>query len=129
MSDRDHGIVVRNFVMLLVVFAGKGHDETVDCMVHVWYSAFIRESDLQLLSLRVRPLIGYVCHKIRDKPSKTIFGKTWKFGQSSFRLVLGMVSLDRLLTFLEVPSGLTVEKANLLRTAVTLANSRVDYRD
>jgi len=44
-----------------------------------------------------------VCNKIRDKPTNTTLGKTWKFGLSSFRLVLEKVSWDKLLTFLEVP--------------------------
>lgn len=129
MKDRDLDIVARNVVMLLIALTAEEHDDTIDCMIHVRYSAFIRDSDLQLLNLRVRPLIEGVCNKIRDKPTNTILGKTWKFGLSSFRLVLEKVSWDKLLTFLEVPGGLTVENANQLRTAVTLAESRVDYRD
>ncbi|RBR26226.1 uncharacterized protein FIESC28_01009 [Fusarium coffeatum] len=129
MNGRDHDIVARNVVILLVALTAEEHDDTIDCMVHVWYLALIRESDIKLLNLRVRPLIEDLCRKIKDKPTNTILGKSWKFGQSSFRLVLEKVAWERLLTFLEIPSGLTVEKANLLRTAVTLADSRVDYRD
>nr|CEG05156.1 unnamed protein product [Fusarium clavum] len=102
MNDRDLDIVARNVVMLLIALTAEEHDDTIDCMIHVWYSAFIRESDHQLLNLRVRPLIEGVCNKIRDKPSNTILGKTWKFGLSSFRLVLEKVSWDKLLTFLEL---------------------------
>ncbi|OBS15940.1 hypothetical protein FPOA_12899 [Fusarium poae] len=37
-------------------------------------------------------------------------------------------SQDKLLSFLDVPGGLTAKKANEIRTAVTLTESRVDYR-
>ncbi|KAF5664362.1 hypothetical protein FHETE_7119 [Fusarium heterosporum] len=128
-NDRDLDIVARNTVMLLVALTAEAHEDTVDCMIHIWYSAFIRESDLQVLNKRVRPLVEAICLRIKDKPSNSVLGKTWTFGQRSLRLVLEKGSWDRLLTFLEVPSGLTPEKANRIRTAVTLADSRVDYRD
>ncbi|KAH7182258.1 uncharacterized protein B0J16DRAFT_356302 [Fusarium flagelliforme] len=128
-NNRDLNIVAQNVVMLLIALTAEEHNNTIDCIIHVWYSAFIRESNLKLLTLQGRPLIEGVCHKIRDKPTNAILGKSWKFGQSSFRLVLEKVSWDKLLTFLEVPGGLTVDRANQLRTAVTLVESRVDYRD
>ncbi|KAM0347333.1 hypothetical protein ACHAPU_004852 [Fusarium lateritium] len=128
-NDRDLDIVARNIIMLLVALTADAQDDTVDCMIHIWYSAFIRESDLQVLDKRVRPLVEAVCHQIKDKPTSSVLGKTWTFGQRSLRLVLEKGSWNRLLTFLEVPSKLTAENANKLRTAVTLANSRVDYRD
>ncbi|KAF4990604.1 hypothetical protein FGRMN_8363 [Fusarium graminum] len=128
-NDKDLDIVARNVVILLVALTAEAQDDTIDCMIHIWYSALIRKSDLQTLDKRVRPLVEAVCHKIKDKPSNSVLGKTWTFGKRSLRLVLEKGSWDRLLTFLEVTSGLTSEKANKIRTAVTLAESRVDYRD
>ncbi|EXK76747.1 hypothetical protein FOQG_18522 [Fusarium oxysporum f. sp. raphani 54005] len=129
MNDRDLDIVARNTIMLFVALTAESQDETIDCMTHIWYSALIRKLDLDILNQRVRPLIEKVCDKIRDKPANSVLGKTWTFGQRSLRLVLEKSSWDRLLSFIEIPGGLTAEKANEIRTAVTLAESRVDYRD
>lgn len=129
MNDRDLDIVARNAIMLLVAFTADSQNEAIDCMIHIWYSAFIRKYDLDILQQRIRPLIEKVCDKIKDKPANSALGKTWTFGQRSLRLVLEKSTWDSLLSFIEVPEGLTIEKANEIRTAVTLAESRVDYRD
>ncbi|KAF5026431.1 hypothetical protein F66182_1496 [Fusarium sp. NRRL 66182] len=128
-NDRDLDIVVRNVIMLLVALTAEKQDEAIECIIHIWYSAFVRKPHLDMLNQRVRPLIEGVCNKTKDKPANSVLGKTWKFGQRSLRLVLEKSSWDRLLSFLEAPSELTTEKANEIRTAVTLAKSRVDYRD
>jgi hypothetical protein len=130
MNDRDLDIVARNTIILLLALTSEGQDGTIDCMIHIWYSAFIRKSDLDSVNQKVRPLIEDVCRKIKDKPAKSMLGKTWKFGQQhSLRLVLEKSSWERLLSFMEVPEGLTTERANEIRTTVTTAESRVDYRD
>jgi hypothetical protein len=129
MNDRDIDVVARNIILLLIALTAQENDETIDCMIHIWYSAFIRKSDFDILNQRVRPLIESVCDKIKNKPANSVLGKTWTFGERSFRLVLEKSSWDKLLSFLDVPGGLTAKKANEIRTAVTLAESRVDYRD
>jgi hypothetical protein len=129
MNDRDLDIVARNAIMLLIALVVDNIDEAVDCMIHVWYSALIRKSDLNILQQRIRPLIESVCDKIKSKPPGNRLGKTWTFGQRSLRLVLEKSSWDSLLLFMNIPEGLTAERANQIRTAVTLAESRKDYRD
>ncbi|KAM0234889.1 hypothetical protein ACHAPO_006253 [Fusarium lateritium] len=128
-NDRDVDVVARNAILLLVALTAEGKDETIDCMIHVWYSAFIRKSDIDILNQRVRPLVEDVCDKIRSKSASTLLGKTWTFGRRSLRLVLTKPSWEGILSFMKVPDGLTTEKANTIRTDVTLAESRVDYRD
>jgi hypothetical protein len=129
MNDRDLDIVARNAIMLLIALVVDNIDEAVDCMIHVWYSALIRKSDLNILQQRIRPLIESVCDKIKSKAPGSRLGKTWTFGQRSLRLVLEKSSWDSLLLFMNVPEGLTAERSNQIRTAVTLAESRKDYRD
>ncbi|KAL2022832.1 hypothetical protein VTK56DRAFT_4363 [Thermocarpiscus australiensis] len=129
MNDRDLDVVARNAIMLLVILVIGDIDEAVDCIVHVWYSALIRKSDLDILQRRIRPLIESVCEKTKGKAPSSLLAKVWTFGQRSLRLVLEKSSWDRLLSFLDVPAGLTMERAQQIRTAVTLAESRKDYRD
>lgn len=128
MNDRDLDIVARNAIMLLIALVVDNIDEAIDCILHVWYSALIRRSDLNLLQERIRPLIESVCEKIKDKVPGGLLGKTWTFGQRSLRLVLGKSSWDSLLLYMNIPEGLTAERANQVRTAVTLAERRKDYR-
>jgi hypothetical protein len=129
MNDRDLNIVARNAIMLLIALVVDNIDEAIDCIIHVWYSALIRKSDLDILQQRVCPLIRSVCEKIKSKASSSLLGKTWTFGQRSMRLVLQNASWDSLLLFMNIPEGLTTERAGQIRTAVTLAESRKDYRD
>jgi hypothetical protein len=129
MNDRDLDIVTRNAIMLLIALVVDNIDEAVDCIVHVWYSVLIRKSDLNILQQRIRPLIESVCENIKSKASSSRLGKTWTFGQRSLRLVLEKSSWDSLLSSMNIPEGLTAEQANQIRTAVTLNESRKDYRD
>jgi hypothetical protein len=128
-NDRDLDIVARNAIMLLIGLVVDNINEAVECIIHVWYSALIRQSDLNILQQRIRPLIENVCKKIKDKAPSQRLGTTWEFGQRSLRLVLEKSSWDNLLLYMYVPEGLTVERANQIRTAVTLAESRKDYLD
>lgn len=129
LNDRDLDIVARNAILLLIALVVDNVDEAADSMIHVWYSTLIRKSDLDILQERVRPLIESVCDKIKSKAPGSRLGKTWTFGQRSLRLVLEKSSWDRLLLFMNIPEGLTAERANQIRTAVTLAESRKDYLD
>ncbi len=45
------------------------------------------------------------------------------------RVALQKSAWDSLLAYVEVPEGLTHESAHKIRTAITLAASRGDYRD
>lgn len=129
MNDLDPDIVARNVIMLLIALTVDDTDEAADCIIRIWYSALIRKSDLDILQQRIRLLIESVCHKIENKTPSSLLGKTWTFGQRSLRLVLEKSSWDNLLSYMDIPAGLTMERANQIRTAVTLAESRKDYRD
>lgn len=129
MNDRDPDVVARNVIMLLVAFVVDNIDEAVDCIIHIWYSALIRKSDLDILQQRIRPLIENVCEKIKDKAPTSQLAKSWAFGQHSLRLVLQKSSWDSLLSSMDIPEGLTAERARQLRGYVTVSASRKDYRD
>ncbi|RLL98932.1 hypothetical protein CFD26_107683 [Aspergillus turcosus] len=128
-NDRDFEIVARNVILLLIALVVEEVDEAADCIIHLWYSAFVRESDVDLLRHRIRPLIESVCEKIKDKTPESLLAKTWTFGRHSLRVVLERSSWDRLLSFVDLPPGLTADRAREIRAAITLAESRKDYRD
>ncbi|KAF7175088.1 hypothetical protein CNMCM7691_006492 [Aspergillus felis] len=128
-NDRDFETVAHNVILLLIALIVEEVDEAVDCIIHLWYSAFVRESDVDLLRHRIRPLIEDVCNKIKDKKPESLLAKTWTFGRHSLRVILERSSWDRLLTFLDPPASLTADRALEVRAAITLAESRKDYRD
>lgn len=129
MNDRDIDIVARNAIMLLIALVVDNIGEAVDCIIHIWYSALIRKSHLDILQQQIRPLIESVCERIKSKEPSSLLGKTWIFGQRSLRLVLEKSLWDKLLSYMNIPEGLTAERANHIRITVTLAESRKDYRD
>ncbi|KAF4958968.1 hypothetical protein FGADI_2047 [Fusarium gaditjirri] len=128
-NDRDIDIVARNVIMILIALTVEDLDEAVDCMIHVWYSASIRKSHVDIPKQRIRPLIQSVCDKIKKKRGKKVFGRTWTFQKRSLRLVLEKSAWDRLLCFMDVPDDFTIEKASEIRQAVTVARSRIGYSD
>ncbi|GKZ30148.1 hypothetical protein AbraIFM66950_008007 [Aspergillus brasiliensis] len=129
LNDRDVDIVARNAILLLVALMVDDADTAVDCMIHLWYSALIRESDLKILQQHVRPLINEVCLKTATRPPNTLLAKTWTFGRHTLRIILQKSAWNQLLQFLDVSSGLDAQSAQAVRQNITLAESRTDYRD
>lgn len=128
-NDLDFGIVARNTIINLLALTVPDKAQAAECMLHVWYSAFIRQGDADLLARHVRPLFEEVNSKIATKPPGTILGKTWKFGSHSCRVELTKEKWQSLLKYLEVPRGLSTEQAHQVRVAVTTAKERRDYRE
>ncbi|KAF5723855.1 hypothetical protein FMUND_1463 [Fusarium mundagurra] len=128
-NDRDIDIAARNVILLLIALTVDDQDEAVDCMIHVWYSAFIRKSHVDILKQRIRPFIQSACDKIKNKSGMTVFRRTWTFRKRTLRLILEKTAWDKLLCFTDVPGDLTIDKAREIRQAVTVARSRIDYRD
>jgi hypothetical protein len=128
-NDRDLNIVGRNAIILLIALTSDDDTQAVDCIIHTWYSSFIRKSDHAIIEQRIRPLIKAVCDKTKGKPDNRMLGKTWVFGKRSLRLVLSKGAWDKLLSFVSVHDGLTMEIANQFRKAGTLAESQRDFLD
>jgi hypothetical protein len=138
-NDREFDVVARNTVFLLLAVSQQAStitnkptapSETAEAMIHLWYSASIPSGVLARLNGVVKPLIEEVCNKIAKKPSDSVLGKTWEFSPGrTLRLVLRKTHWLQLRDFLEVPDGMTFEKASQIRTSVTLAPERADYRD
>ena len=122
-------IVARNVIMLLVALTGSDDAESVDCMLHLWYSAFIAGSHAAILSTRILPLIEEVNKKIACRAKGSTQAKTWTFGARTLRVVLTKEVWAQLPSYLKLPNDLCVDKAQKVMTAVTLAPSRIDYRD
>lgn len=130
-NDHDIDVVARNVIMLLIAFVVKEVDRAAECIIHIWYSALIRQSDFDILQQQIRPMIQNVCQKTEGKPGSSLLSKTWAFDNRSLKLVLQMSAWDALLTFIDNRNGLTAEKAVQVRKAVTLAEDEEskDFRD
>jgi hypothetical protein len=120
--------VARNIILLLVALVVEKPDEAVNCIIHLWYSALVRQADIDILQDHIRPLVEDICEKVKNKPSDRLLAKTWTFGRCSLRVVLEQSSWNRLLNLFKKPA-ITAEQANNIRIENTLAPSRRDYRD
>lgn len=129
LNDKDPAVVARNLIILLIAMTVENRDQAVDAIIHIWYSALIRKSDLDILQTKIRPLIESAHKHTTGKASGTLLGKKWTLGGRSLRLVLRKSAWDGLLSFLDIPNGLIAERADGIRRAVTLAEERRDYRD
>ncbi|KAG8157039.1 hypothetical protein KVR01_013029 [Diaporthe batatas] len=128
-NDNDFDVVARNVIVLMVALVVENIDQAADCMIHIWYSALIRKSDLDVIEQHVRPLIESVCRKTEGKTASSLLAKTWTFGHRSLRLVLQKSMWDALQRFVHCQNGFTADEAHAIRKSVTLAEGRKDYRD
>jgi hypothetical protein len=128
-NDRDLDIVARNLILLLIGLIVEEDNEAVECMIHVWYSAFLRECDMAILRDRVRPLVEDVCRKIQDRSPDVDLGKTWKFAQHSCRVELTKESWGKVLLCLDNIQSLSTDQAKQRRNAVVLAPEHVDFTE
>ena len=127
-NDRDFDIVARNIILLLMALH-LGPDEATPIMLHIWYSALVPIKMVSSLQSNIAPLIRDVCAKIREKRADSLQGKTWKYGTQSLRVVLQKSQWESLLSYFEVPDGLSTTQAQNIRTSTTLAPERRDYVD
>jgi hypothetical protein len=67
MNDRDIGVIARDFAILMILAEAGEAAESIDCVVHLWYSALIRPSHLDLLSAKVRNPVKEVVSKLEKK--------------------------------------------------------------
>jgi hypothetical protein len=128
-NDKDLDVVARNIILILVALSVDNEDEAVGCMIHTWYSASIRSSDMAILKNSIRPLIEGVVRKISNKTSEVPQRKTWTFGHNTCVVELIKTSWIRLLRYLENVEDLTTDRAQSIRSRITLAPGRVDFRD
>jgi hypothetical protein len=128
-NDIDLDVAARNLILLLVALSVEDDKEAIECMIHVWYSAFLRASDMAILRDRIRPMIEDVCRNIEKKSSTLFLGTTWTFAQHSCRIELTKESWGKVLLYLDNIQSLSIDRAHQIRSAVTLAPERIDYRD
>ena len=121
--------MVRNIILLLIALVVDNEDEAVECMIHTWYSASIRPSDMAILETRIRPMIEDVVRRISNRTSAVSQRKTWTFGQNTCTVEMSKNSWTSLLRYLKNIEALTMDRAQQIRSRVTLALERVDYRD
>jgi hypothetical protein len=124
----DFDVTARNIIMLLVAAAVDDPDVASDCMLHLWYSASIRQQHLDIMRDVVRPLIEDVNKKIASRAPGSMQRKSWILGSITIQVVLEKEQWASLLSRLDLPDGMDAAKARRTRQAVTLATSRKDYR-
>lgn len=120
--------MARNAIMLLVLLAVDDVEDATDTVIHTWYSSSITLRQLNVLRSAIKPLFQDVCDKIENKPSGTVLGKTWTFGNRSLRLELPKESWISVINYFRIPQLLTNVEANEIRTRITLAPERLDFR-
>lgn len=127
-NDREFDIVARNAILLLTALHFKPETAT-PIMIHLWYSALIPVDMLKLLHDNILPLINDVCTKVKLRQSFSLQAKTWKYGNSSLRLIFEKEKWLRLQKYLNVDERFSAASAQKVRQSVMLAPSRRDYLD
>lgn len=128
-NDLDFEVVARNIIVLLIMLTAEDRASSIKTVIHLWYSAFLRQKDMDFIGSNIRPLVQEVVTKITSKASDVLCGKTWTWNKCTLRVELTKARWIQLLAFFDVPTGLSTAKAHQARKAVTLATRRTDYRE
>ncbi|KAI8654751.1 DUF4470 domain-containing protein [Fusarium keratoplasticum] len=127
-NDNDLDVVARNIILLLTALLSAKPEDAATRMIHIWYSASIRQSDLEFLHGVVRPNIESVCSNLEGEDLDRLHSGTFSRGSYSWvNVVLPKKSWLALLKYLQVPEGLTIDQARQVRTAVTLPAGHLDF--
>lgn len=120
--------MARNIILLLTALLSAKPEDAATRMIHIWYSASIRQSDLEFLHGVVRPNIESVCSNLEGEDLDRLHSGTFSRGSYSWvNVVLPKKSWLALLKYLQVPEGLTIDQARQVRTAVTLPAGHLDF--
>jgi hypothetical protein len=128
-NDRDPLVIARNAIICILAASIDDADQASECITHIWYSAFIRQADLDLLHAHVLPLVEEVCSKIADKPSKSLQAKIWSIKKCSLRLSMTKKAWQLLLSCLKVRPEMNPSQARALRLAAINRPEDQDNRD
>ncbi|KAI6373129.1 hypothetical protein MCOR25_003528 [Pyricularia grisea] len=133
LNDKEFDVVARNAIMLLILATVEDKNEAADCVLHVFYSAFLTKSHMEILTNKIHPLVQDVCDKTSTKLKDAILAKTWTFGGAEGRVQVRVV-LSRgqwldLLAMLKAPKKLKQTRAMDIRDRVVNARERIDYVD
>jgi hypothetical protein len=128
-NDHDPHVVARNIIICILAASIDNTDQASESIIHIWYSAFIRQADLDLLTTQVLPLVQEVWSEIKDKSSTSLHSKTWRIRNCTLRLAMNKKAWQFLLSCLTVRPGLTLQQAQALRLAVTNGHKHRDDRD
>lgn len=127
-NDREFIIVARNAIMLLVALRFDA-EVAVPMIIHLWYSAALPRTMVDALQSGVLIMINDVCTKIKDKPAGSLQAKKFAIDGRTLRLVLKKEEWFKLAKCFTVPETLTLKVSQMIRSRVTLAPERIDYRE
>ncbi|RDA86906.1 hypothetical protein CP532_1837 [Ophiocordyceps camponoti-leonardi (nom. inval.)] len=128
-NDFDIDVTARNVILLLIAFVVEDVEEATECMIHVWYSASLRKSHMDILENRIRPLIKRVCSSIKAQTKESMVGKTWTIRGRTLRVVLTKEVWRFMLNSFKLRKGLTVERAREIRLNVNMGEDRRDWKE
>lgn len=110
-NDRDIDVVFRAAILLLLALSDTSY-ATLDCIIHLWYSAFLTAEHRATIHRWVRPLISEVVTKIQEKKEDAILAKTFPICGSSIRIMLQKAHWLRMLDMLDRDLEYQLAKSN-----------------
>lgn len=125
-NDFDLDIVARNTILLMIA-QHIPVEEAVPVMIHLWYSARLPTTILDVIQNTILPLVEDVCTKIANKPDTVPLGKTFKIttGQS-IRIVLTKSDWNRFKAYFTLPAGLNPDTVRAMRQNAVYNPARRD---
>lgn len=115
-NDRDIDAVSRAIAITMLAL---GEDSAaIDCMIHLWYSAFLTPEHIGTLHQLVVRKLEEVLTKIQGKAQEALLAKTFQMKKSSIRIILTRAQWEAVLCTMK--RNTSIESALSKRNAVVL---------
>src|SRR5450432_2857656 len=99
-NDMDADVIIRNAIILLIMYTFSDRAEAVTAIIHLWYSVAMPAELWNHISDRLRPLVDEFYVTIKQKKSSTQTSKSWTFGSGTVFLTLSRKDWKRFVEIL-----------------------------
>ncbi|KAK5168392.1 uncharacterized protein LTR77_006962 [Saxophila tyrrhenica] len=128
--DRDGTVITRNLIILLVLLYVSDEAIAMDCVIHIWYSAFLRQSHVEILQTQIRPLIEDMISRVRDRKEKPLQKRAWlPFKTSCVRAMLHKSQWVSVLAHLSVTEEFDMAGAIQIMRQSRILPGRKDFME
>lgn len=124
-NDKDFAVVARNIIITLIAYKVPDEAIAVECILHIWYSAFLTPEAASAMRL-LSPLFAGVLDRLKVQGPEDLLSTEWTLGSSTCEVVLRKRQWQVMPLFTSITSP--TEDLRKARTDTTLAPTLLDDR-
>ncbi|KAK0390795.1 hypothetical protein NLU13_0298 [Sarocladium strictum] len=100
-SNDNMDMCARNILLVMLTYLVGDKDVAVDCMIHVWYSAYLKPCHVRILTEIIRPYIAQAAQVASDQRGDETLCRTFVENGRGLRIALTPAQWQALLTYFD----------------------------